>query len=130
MPFSCEFCSVFDMPHRPFKSRRSRPRNRQPSVPPAAFVTAYHAHDAAVLAELFTVGGELADLTTTRLVGGSELKGSYGMDDRGLLVLSSEDTQKVTAVEINAPSKMHFVLVGAPDRDPGLDFVKKLIRPP
>lgn len=54
----------------------------------------------------------------------SELKGTYGIDDHGLLVLSNEDTQMISAVEIPTPTKMHFVLVGAPDGDPGLDFVK------
>ncbi len=55
----------------------------------------------------------------------SELKGTYGLDDNGLLVLSSDDSQMVSAVEIKGGQNMHFVLVGAPDGDPGLDFVKK-----
>ena len=54
----------------------------------------------------------------------SELKGTYGLDDKGLLVLTSDDTQMVSAVEMKDGSKLHFTLVGAPDGDPGLDFVK------
>jgi tetratricopeptide (TPR) repeat protein len=54
----------------------------------------------------------------------SELKGTYGLNDQGLLVLSSDDTQMVSAVEIKGGKNMHFGLIGAPDGDPGLDFVK------
>jgi tetratricopeptide (TPR) repeat protein len=54
----------------------------------------------------------------------SELKGTYGLDDKGLLVLTSDDTQMVSAVELKDGGNMHFVLIGAPDGDPGLDFVK------
>ncbi len=54
----------------------------------------------------------------------SELKGTYGLDDKGLLVLTSDDTQMVSAVELKDGRNMHFVLIGAPDGDPGLDFVK------
>lgn len=55
----------------------------------------------------------------------SELKGTYGLDDKGLLVLTSDDTQMVSDVEIKNGNKMHFMLVGAPDGDPGLDFIKE-----
>jgi tetratricopeptide (TPR) repeat protein len=55
----------------------------------------------------------------------SELKGTYGLDEKGLLVLTSDDSQMVSAVELKDGQKMHFVLIGAPDGDPGLDFVKK-----
>jgi tetratricopeptide (TPR) repeat protein len=54
----------------------------------------------------------------------SELKGTYGLDDKGLLVLTSDDTQMVSAVELKNGATMHFVLIGAPDGDPGLDFVR------
>jgi tetratricopeptide (TPR) repeat protein len=54
----------------------------------------------------------------------SELKGTYGLNDKGLLVLTSDDTQMVSAIEMKDASKLHFTLVGAPDGDPGLEFVK------
>ena len=55
----------------------------------------------------------------------SELKGTYGLNDKGLLVLTSDDSQMVSAIEMTEGSKLHFTLIGAPDGDPGLDFVKK-----
>lgn len=54
----------------------------------------------------------------------TELKGTYGLNDKGLLVLTSDDTQMVSAVEMKADGKMEFTLVGAPDGDPGLEFTK------
>ena len=54
----------------------------------------------------------------------SELKGTYGLNDKGLLVLTSDDTQMVSEVEMKDSGKMRFVLIGAPDGDPGLDFTK------
>lgn len=54
----------------------------------------------------------------------SDLKGTYGLNDKGLLVLNSDDTQMVSAVEMKEDGKMHFLLIGAPDGDPGLDFTK------
>jgi tetratricopeptide (TPR) repeat protein len=54
----------------------------------------------------------------------SELKGTYVLNYKGLLVLTSDDTQMVSEVEMKEAGKMHFVLIGAPDGDPGLDFVK------
>jgi tetratricopeptide (TPR) repeat protein len=69
---------------------------------------------------------ENGDYTWNFMNGGqtSELKGSYGLDDQGLLVLSSDDTQMVCAVEIDDARRMHFILIGAPDGDPGLDFTR------
>jgi hypothetical protein len=69
---------------------------------------------------------ETGDYTWSFSNGGtaSELKGTYGLDDQGLLVLSSDDTQMVCLVEIKAGNQMHFTLIGAPDGDPGLDFTK------
>jgi len=54
----------------------------------------------------------------------SELKGSYGLNDNGLLVLTGEDSQMVSAIEMKDSSSLHFMLLGAPDGDPGLDFVR------
>jgi tetratricopeptide (TPR) repeat protein len=54
----------------------------------------------------------------------SELKGTYGLDDKGLLVLTGDDTQMVSEVTMMDSGKMRFVLIGAPDGDPGLEFTK------
>lgn len=69
---------------------------------------------------------ESGDYTWSFSNGGTanEIKGTYGLDDQGLLVLSSDDTQMVCLVEIKAGNQMHFTLIGAPDGDPGLDFTK------
>ena len=69
---------------------------------------------------------EAGDYTWSYMNSGqsSEMKGTYGLDDKGLLVLSNEDSQLVSAIEMKEEGKLHFMLVGAPDGDPGLDFVK------
>ncbi|MEO5917034.1 MAG: tetratricopeptide repeat protein [Luteolibacter sp.] len=69
---------------------------------------------------------ESGDYTWSYINGGDSklMKGTYGLDDKGLLVLSSDDSQMVSAVTLDGDSKMKFVLVGAPDGDPGLDFTK------
>jgi hypothetical protein len=46
------------------------------------------------------------------------------LDDKGLLILTTDDTQMVSAVEIK-DGKLVFTLVGAPDGDSGLIFAKK-----
>jgi hypothetical protein len=54
----------------------------------------------------------------------TDLKGTYGLNDKGLLVLTSDDTQMVSAIEMKEEGKLHFTLVGAPDGDPGLVFIR------
>ncbi|MGC6466198.1 MAG: tetratricopeptide repeat protein [Akkermansiaceae bacterium] len=54
----------------------------------------------------------------------SEFSGTYGLDEQGLLVMTSDDTQMVSVVEMKEPDQLHFALVGAPDGGPGLDFSK------
>lgn len=54
----------------------------------------------------------------------SVMKGTYGLNDKGLLVLSTDDTQMVSAVSMEGDGSMKFILVGAPDGDPGLNFIK------
>ena len=54
----------------------------------------------------------------------SELKGTYGLDDKGLLVLSMDDSQMVSEVTLPSDGEMKFVIVGSPDGDPGLSFKK------
>jgi len=54
----------------------------------------------------------------------SELKGTYGLNDKGLLVLTGEDSQMVSEVTLASDKEMKFVLVGAPEGDPGLEFKK------
>jgi tetratricopeptide (TPR) repeat protein len=54
----------------------------------------------------------------------TEMKGTYGLDDKGLLVLTSDDTQMVCEVALDGDQQMKFNLIGAPEGDPGLDFTK------
>jgi tetratricopeptide (TPR) repeat protein len=54
----------------------------------------------------------------------TDLKGTYGLDDKGLLVLSSDGSQMISSVTLESESTMKFVLIGAPDGDPGLSFTK------
>lgn len=64
--------------------------------------------------------------TWSYLIGGkaTDMKGTYGLDDQGLLVLSTDDSQMVSEVSLKDDRQMKFTLVGAPDGDPGLDFTK------
>ncbi|MES2920465.1 MAG: tetratricopeptide repeat protein [Verrucomicrobiota bacterium] len=54
----------------------------------------------------------------------TELAGAYSINDNGLLVLDSPDSQIVADVSLPADREMKFVLVGGPPADPGLDFRK------
>jgi hypothetical protein len=54
----------------------------------------------------------------------TDLKGTYGLNDKGLLVLSSDDSQMVSEVTMPDDKQLQFVLIGAPDGDPGLTFAK------
>jgi len=54
----------------------------------------------------------------------SDLKGTYGLDDKGLLVLTSDDSQMVSEVTLKNDKELKFVLIGAPEGDPGLEFKK------
>jgi tetratricopeptide (TPR) repeat protein len=69
---------------------------------------------------------EAGDYTWAFMNGGqsNELKGTYGLNDKDLLVLTSDDSQMVSAIEIIDGGKLKFVLIGAPDGDPGLEFTK------
>lgn len=60
--------------------------------------------------------------TFTRGEQTSRLTGTYEIDGRGLLVLSSEDSQMVGRVALPSDKKMTFVLEGGPEGDPGLSF--------
>jgi tetratricopeptide (TPR) repeat protein len=54
----------------------------------------------------------------------SDLKGTYGLNDKGLLVLTSDDSQMVSEVTLKNDKELKFVLIGAPEGDPGLEFKK------
>jgi len=53
----------------------------------------------------------------------TDLKGTYGLNEKGLLVLSSDNSQMISSVTLDNDT-MKFVLIGAPDGDPGLNFTK------
>ncbi|MCW1883843.1 hypothetical protein OKA04_03830 [Luteolibacter flavescens] len=56
----------------------------------------------------------------------TDLAGTFSIDERGLLVLESDDSQMVGEVKLPADKKLNFVLSGGPQGDPGLDFDKAL----
>ncbi|MEI6676745.1 MAG: hypothetical protein WCO57_16360, partial [Verrucomicrobiota bacterium] len=73
----------------------------------------------------FTMSAE-GDYTWSYMNGGksTDLKGTYGLNDKGLLVLTSDDSQMVSEVTLKDDKQLKFVLVGAPEGDPGLEFKK------
>ncbi len=54
----------------------------------------------------------------------SEFSGEYSINDNGLLVLDSKESQMVASVDLPQDKEMKFVLAGGPPADPGLAFVK------
>lgn len=50
--------------------------------------------------------------------------GEYSINDDGLLVLDSSESQMVANVELSQETEMKFVLQGGPPKDPGLAFKK------
>ena len=54
----------------------------------------------------------------------TEIKGTYGLDDKGLLVLTTDDSQLISEISLLDDNSMKFMLVGAPEGDPGLEFKK------
>lgn len=54
----------------------------------------------------------------------SELSGEYSMNDDGMLVLDSGESQMVANVTMPQESVMKFMLAGGPPADPGLVFNK------
>ncbi|WP_367871079.1 hypothetical protein [Luteolibacter sp. Populi] len=54
----------------------------------------------------------------------NDLTGTFSIDEKGLLVLASEDSQMVGEIKLPADNKLNFVLAGGPQGDPGLSFDK------
>ena len=54
----------------------------------------------------------------------NDLTGDFSIDQRGLLVLASEDSQMVGEIKLPADTKLNFILAGGPQGDPGLNFDK------
>lgn len=54
----------------------------------------------------------------------TEFSGEFSINDEGLLVLDSEESQMVARVALPQESEMKFVLAGGPPADPGLAFKK------
>jgi len=54
----------------------------------------------------------------------TEFGGEYSMNDDGLLVLDSSESQMVANVELPQDTELKFVLAGGPPEDPGLAFKK------
>jgi tetratricopeptide (TPR) repeat protein len=51
-----------------------------------------------------------------------EMKGTWGLNDKGLLIMNANNSQMVTAISLEGDSKLKFVIIGGPDGDPGLTF--------
>jgi tetratricopeptide (TPR) repeat protein len=54
----------------------------------------------------------------------SQFSGEYSINDNGLLVLDSKESQMVASVDMPQETQMKFVIAGGPPADPGLSFVK------
>ena len=54
----------------------------------------------------------------------SDFGGEFSINDNGLLVLDTDETQMVAMVALPEDNEMNFVLAGGPPGDPGLDFKK------
>ncbi len=54
----------------------------------------------------------------------TEFSGNFRINDDGLLVLDSDESQMVASVALPQDREMKFVLAGGPPEDPGLDFTK------
>jgi hypothetical protein len=54
-----------------------------------------------------------------------ELKGTYKINEQGLLVLTADTSQMVANISMPEDGKMNFVLAAGPPGDPGLAFEKK-----
>jgi hypothetical protein len=54
----------------------------------------------------------------------SKFSGEYSINDDGLLVLDSEESQMVASVDLPQENEMKFVLAGGPPADQGLAFKK------
>ena len=55
----------------------------------------------------------------------NQLEGHYSINEKGLLVLDSGDSQMVGSVALTDDNRLHFTLAGGPGGDPGLLFTKK-----
>ncbi|MFC7336245.1 tetratricopeptide repeat protein [Haloferula chungangensis] len=53
-----------------------------------------------------------------------DLKGTWGINDKDLLVMNVEDSQMVCSISLEDDSTMKFLIIGGPSGDPGLDFKK------
>ena len=97
----------------------------EPSLEIAGRQQAASDYVAPAIAALLLENGAMTNLTGDETTTGrAEIKGSYGLNDQGLLVLTTDDTQMVSSVSLAKDSELKFVLGSAPDGDPGLDFTK------
>jgi tetratricopeptide (TPR) repeat protein len=103
----------------------SEPPARPDPVPPEKLVGTWVSDRGADGKVTFTMTPD-GNYTWNYMSGGqsSELKGTYALDDKGLLVLSSDDSQMISEVVLKDDKQLQFTLIGAPDGDPGLEFVK------
>ena len=55
----------------------------------------------------------------------SEREGTFGFDDRGLVVWSTSDAQFVSVLRHPDPSTLHFTLFGTSSKDEGITFIRR-----
>ncbi len=52
-----------------------------------------------------------------------DMTGTWGLNDKGLLIMNANNSQMVTAISMEG-EKLKFVIIGGPEGDPGLTFSK------
>jgi hypothetical protein len=52
------------------------------------------------------------------------MSGAYSFNDKGLMVMTTDDTQMIVELVRKDDKHMKFTIIGAPDGDPGLEFTK------
>jgi tetratricopeptide (TPR) repeat protein len=102
------------------------PPVRPDPVPPEKLIGTWISDRGAEGKVTFTMAAD-GNYTWNFMNGGqsTELKGAYELNDKGLLVMSSEDSQMISEIIMKNDKQLQFTLVGAPEGDPGLEFVKK-----
>ena len=102
-----------------------KPPARPDPVPPEKLIGAWVSDRGADGKVTFTIADD-GNYTWNYMNGdqSSELKGTYELNDKGLLVLNSDDSQMISEIILKDDKQLHFTLVGAPEGDPGLEFVK------
>jgi len=106
------------------KDEPDEPAPKPDLVPSDKLVGAWTAKAPAGGKIAFTLG-EDGNFTWNFTGGGQtgEMKGTWGIDDKGLLILTADDSQMISSA-VREGDAMRFQLIGGPSGDPGLLFTK------